>query len=163
MIRERAALSRIANQIVEVCVFRVLNAETHFLVLQRAANEKLYPGLWQIVTGTMKKNESALQAAVRELKEETGLSPKRCWTIPYVDTYFDLAKDTIQLVPVFAAEFDSSSTLQLSSEHQRSEWLRFEDARKRLVWPGQRHSMDVVHEFIIGNGEAAQLVEITLL
>ena len=147
----------------EVCVFRVLNAETHFLVLQRAANEKLYPGLWQIVTGTMKKNESALQAAVRELKEETGLSPKRCWTIPYVDTYFDLAKDTIQLVPVFAAEFDSSSTLQLSSEHQRSEWLRFEDARKRLVWPGQRHSMDVVHEFIIGNGEAAQLVEITLL
>ena len=147
----------------EVCVFRVLNAETHFLVLQRAANEKLYPGLWQIVTGTMKKNESAIQAAVRELKEETGLSPKRCWTIPYVDTYFDLAKDTIQLVPVFAAEFDSSSTLQLSSEHQRSEWLRFEDARKRLVWPGQRHSMDVVHEFIIGNGEAAQLVEITLL
>jgi dATP pyrophosphohydrolase len=141
----------------------VLNAETHFLVLQRATNEKLYPGLWQIVTGTMKKNESALQAAMRELKEETGLSPKRCWTIPYVDTYFDLAKDTIQLVPVFAAEFDSSSTLQLSSEHQRSEWLRFEDARKRLVWPGQRHSMDVVHEFIIGNGEAAQLVEITPL
>jgi dihydroneopterin triphosphate diphosphatase len=148
---------------VEVCVFKVLNAETHFLVLQRAANEKLYPGLWQIVTGTMKKNESALQAAMRELKEETGLSPKRCWTIPYVDTYFDLAKDTIQLVPVFAAEFDSSSTLQLSSEHQRSEWLRFEDARRRLVWPGQRHSMDVVHEFIIGNGEAAHLVEITPL
>jgi dATP pyrophosphohydrolase len=148
---------------VEVCVFKVLNAETHFLVLQRAANEKLYPGLWQIVTGTMKKNESALQAAMRELKEETGLSPKRCWTIPYVDTYFDLAKDTIQLVPVFAAEFDSSSTLQLSSEHQRSEWLRFEDARRRLVWPGQRHSMDVVHEFIIGTGEAAHLVEITPL
>ena len=147
----------------EVCVFRTLKTETHFLVLQRALEEKLYPGLWQMVTGTMKKNESALKAALRELREETGLPPQHCWTIPYVDTYFDLAKDTIQLVPVFAAEFDSSSTLQLSSEHQRSEWLRFEDARKRLVWPGQRHSMDVVHEFIIGNGEAAQLVEITLL
>jgi dATP pyrophosphohydrolase len=134
--------------------------ETHFLVLQRAKEEKLFPGLWQIVTGTMKKNESALKAAIRELKEETGLSPKRCWTIPYVDTYFDLIKDTIQLVPVFAAELDSSSLLQLSTEHQRFEWLRFEDARKRLVWPGQKHSMDIVHEYIVGNKEAARLVEI---
>jgi dATP pyrophosphohydrolase len=134
--------------------------ETHFLVLQRAKEEKLFPGLWQIVTGTMKKHESALKAAIRELKEETGLSPKRCWTIPYVDTYFDLIKDTIQLVPVFAAELDSSSLLQLSTEHQRFEWLRFEDARKRLVWPGQKHSMDIVHEYIVGNKEAARLVEI---
>ena len=137
--------------------------EPHFLVLQRAKEEKLYPGLWQIVTGTMKKHERALKAAIRELKEETGLSPKRCWTIPYVDTYFDLHKDTIHLVPVFAAELDSSSTLHLSSEHQRFEWLRFEDARKRLVWPGQKHSMDIVHEFILGNKEAARLVEITPL
>ena len=95
----------------EVCVFRVLNAEAQFLVLQRAQDEKLYPGLWQIVTGTMKKNESALKAAMRELKEETSVPPKRCWTIPYVDTYFDLTKDTIQLVPVFAVELDSSLVL----------------------------------------------------
>jgi len=145
---------------VEVCVFRVFNTETHFLVLQRAKEEKLYPGLWQIVTGTMKKNESALKAAMREMNEETGLSPKRCWTIPYVDTYFDLVNDTIQLVPVFAVELDSSSIVHLSSEHQRFEWLRFEDARKRLVWPGQRRSMEIVNEFIIGNKETAQLVEI---
>lgn len=147
----------------EVCVFRVLNDETHFLVLQRAKEEKLYPGLWQIVTGTMKKNESALKAAMRELKEEIDFLPKRCWTIPSVDTYFDIAKDTIQLVPVFAAEIDSLSTLRLSSEHQRFEWLRYEDARQRLVWPGQRHSLDIVNEFIIGNQETARLVEITPL
>jgi dATP pyrophosphohydrolase len=145
---------------VEVCVFRSLNTETHFLVLQRAKGEKLYPGLWQIVTGTMKKNERAWQAAMRELKEETGLSPERCWTIPYVDTYFDLAKDAIQLVPVFAAELDSSSLLRLSSEHQHYEWLRFDDAQRRLVWPGQRRSIEIVNEFIIGNKETARLVEI---
>lgn len=147
----------------EVCVFRTLNSETHYLVLQRAKEEKLYPELWQVVTGTMKKKESALKAAMRELKEETGLSPKRCWTIPYVDTYFDLAKDTIQLVPVFAVELDPASTVHLSSEHKRFEWLRYEDARQRLVWPGQRHSMDIVNEFIIGNKEVARLVEISPL
>jgi dihydroneopterin triphosphate diphosphatase len=145
---------------VEVCVFRVLNAETHFLVLQRSREEELYPGLWQIVTGTMKKNESVLKAAMRELKEETGMTPKRCWTIPYVDTYFDRAKDTIQLVPVFAAELDSSASVHVSSEHQRFEWLQFEDAQHRLVWPGQKRSLEIVNEFIVGNKETAKLVEI---
>ncbi len=144
----------------EVCAFRKLNAETHFLILQRAKDDKLYPGLWQIVTGTMRKNETALKAAMRELKEETGLIPKRCWTVPYVDTYFDLVKDTIQLAPVFAAELDSSSVLQLSEEHQRFEWLRYQDARKRLVWPGQKHSIKIVNEFIVGNKDTAGLVEI---
>jgi dihydroneopterin triphosphate diphosphatase len=148
------------NQIVEVCAWRVFNAETQYLVLQRAMEETLYPGLWQIVTGTMKKKESAFTAAMRELKEETGLLPLHCWTIPYVDTYFDLAKDAIQLVPVFAVELDPSSTVRISSEHQKFEWLRFEDARRRLVWPGQRHSLEIVHEFIVGNNETARLVEV---
>lgn len=161
--KEGIYLSKIINQIVEVCVFRTLKTGVHFLVLQRAVEEKLYPGLWQIVTGTMKKHESALKAALRELKEETGLHPRRCWTIPYVDTYFDLAKNTIQLVPVFAVEIDSSSTPHLSSEHQRFEWLRFEDALQRIVWPGQRRSMEIVNEFIIGNKETANLVEIMQL
>jgi dihydroneopterin triphosphate diphosphatase len=143
-----------------VCVFRVLNTETHFLILQRAQEDKLYPGLWQIVTGTMKKNERAFKAAMRELKEEIGLTPQRCWTIPYVDTYFDLAKDTVQLIPVFAVELDSLSSPSLSSEHQRYDWLRFEDAKKRLVWPGQRRSLEIVNDFIIGNRETARLIEI---
>jgi dihydroneopterin triphosphate diphosphatase len=98
---------------------------------------------------------------MRELKEETDLTPKRCWILPYVDTYFDLAQDTVQLVPVFAVEFDSSSILRLSSEHQRFEWLKFDDAKKRLVWPGQRRSLDIVSEFIIENRDTARLVEIT--
>ena len=143
-----------------MCVFKVLNEVTHFLILQRAQEDKLYPGLWQIVTGTMKKNERAFKAAMRELKEEIGLTPQRCWTIPYVDTYFDFAKDTIQLVPVFAVELDSFSIPSLSSEHQRYEWLRFEDAKKRLAWPGQRRSLEIVNDFIIGNSETARLVEI---
>jgi dATP pyrophosphohydrolase len=162
-LRGRIHLAKIVNHIVEVCVFRMMNAETQFLVLKRAEGEKLYPGLWQIVTGTMKKNETALKAALRELKEETGLSPQRCWTVPYVDSYFDLAKDTIQVVPVFAVELGPSSIPQLSSEHQRFEWLRFEDAQRRLVWPGQRRAMEILNEFIIGNKENARLVEITPL
>jgi len=145
---------------VEVCAFRYNKSKVHFLVLQRAQDEKLYPGLWQIVTGTMKKKEHALKAAMRELKEETGLSARRCWTVPYVDSYFDRAKNTIQFVPVFAVELKSSSIVRLSSEHQDFEWLTIDAARRQLVWPGQRRALEIVNEFIIRNKQTAQVVEI---
>jgi dATP pyrophosphohydrolase len=157
---EGAFLGKILKQIVEVCVFRTCETETQFLILQRAQEDRIYPGMWQIVTGTMKNKENSLRAAMRELREETGLSPIRCWTVPYIDAYFDRAKDAVQMAPVFAVEVDRSSSPRMSSEHQQFEWLKFEEAKKRLVWPGQKHALEIVHEFIIGNKETARLVEI---
>ena len=111
----------------------------------------------------MKKKERALRAAKRELREETGLTPLHCWTIPYVDAYFDLAKDAIQVVPVFAVQVESSSAPHLSAEHQQFKWLLLDEAKRRLVWPGQRRALEVVQEFIIENKETARLVEIVPL
>jgi dATP pyrophosphohydrolase len=130
-------------------------------MLQRADNEELYPGIWQIVTGSIRKNESTDKAAVRELEEETGLRLKRFWTVPIMDSYFDIRNDAIQMVPVFAAEVDAVLNVHLSYEHRRFEWLAYAAARERAVWPGQRQAIEIVHEFIVGGKEAARLLEIT--
>jgi len=75
-------LATILSQIVEVCIFRWIAGEPQYLLLQRADDEELYPDIWQIVTGSIKKNESTDKAALRELEEETGLCLKRFWTVP---------------------------------------------------------------------------------
>ena len=144
-------------------MFRVLDGESQYLLLQRAADEDLYPGIWQIVTGTIRQNESAIKAALRELDEETGLFVKRCWTVPYVDSYFDLSKDSVQLVPVFAIEVDAKVELKLSREHQNFTWLKYPDAKEKLIWRGQRHALEIVQEFIVSGKNAAQLLEVTKL
>lgn len=154
-------MATILSQIVEVCIFRWIAREPQYLLLQRADNEELYPGLWQIVTGSMKKNESADKAALRELEEETGLLLKRFWTVPIVDSFFDIRNDAVQMVPVFAAEVDAALNVRLSHEHQHFEWLAYAVARERTVWPGQRQTIEIVHEFIAGGKEAARLLEIT--
>lgn len=154
-------MSTILSQIVEVCIFRLFAGEPQYLLLQRADNEELYPGIWQIVTGSIRKNESTDKAAVRELEEETGLRLKRFWTVPIMDSYFDRRNDTIQIVPVFAAEVDAALNVRLSHEHRRFEWLAYAAARDRAVWPGQRQAIEIVHEFIAGGKEAARLLEIT--
>jgi dATP pyrophosphohydrolase len=148
------------SQIVEVCVFKISQSKPQFLLLKRAANEELYPRIWQIVTGTIKQNESAIDAALRELNEETGLSVKRCWTVPYVDSYFDASKNAVQLAPVFAVEIDGTVELKLSSEHEKYKWLTHREAKNKLIWPGQRQVLDIVKEFIISGKDTARLLEI---
>jgi dihydroneopterin triphosphate diphosphatase len=153
-------LAKIQSQIIEICIFRIAGSEPEYLLLKRAADDQLYPDIWQLVTGTVKKKEKAVKAALRELKEETGLPARRMWTVPFVDSYFDIKRDTVQIVPVFAAEVDNVSKLHLSSEHQVFEWLKHPYARERVVWPGQRHILDVVDEFIAGGKEASGLLQI---
>ena len=46
-----------------------------FLTIKRSPQER-YPLIWQCITGGTKSNERTYQAAIRELKEETGLYPE---------------------------------------------------------------------------------------
>ena len=59
---------------VEVYVFRAEAASRFLLLLRRSAHDSL-PGVWQPVTGRIHRRESALAAAAREVREETGLTP----------------------------------------------------------------------------------------
>ena len=154
-------MAKTLSGIVEVCIFRRISGKPQYLLLQRTDNEDLYPGLWQIVTGSIKKNESAVTAALREVKEETGLNVKRFWSVPVVDSYYDLRNDAVQTVPVFSVEVDDISDVCLSNEHQCYKWLVYKDANKRIVWPGQRQALEIVHKYIIGGKEVARLLEIT--
>jgi dihydroneopterin triphosphate diphosphatase len=153
-------LATVLSRMVEVCIFRRSRGKTQYLLLQRADDEELYPGIWQIVTGSLKKKERAEKAALRELKEETGLKLKRFWTVPFLDSYFDIKKDAVQMVPIFAAEIDMMLSVHLSHEHQRFEWLAYEEARERIAWPGQRKAIKIVHDYIANGKEAARMLEI---
>lgn len=108
----------------------------------------------------MAGNETSVNAALRELQEETGLPVRRFWTVPFVNSFYDPAKDCVHLIPVFAADVDSAQEPRLSSEHQRYTWLPYTAARRKLVWPGQQQGLTIVNNFIVGRKDYAALVEI---
>ena len=100
--------------------------------------------MWQFVTGRVEEGEKAYESALREMREETGTAGSRLWIVPAVTSFYDLQTDSVNFVPVFAAQVDSGFDVRLSAEHSAFEWLPYAAARARLVWPGQRACLEIV-------------------
>lgn len=153
-------MPKIISRYVEVCVYRVESTGPRFLLLRRKEDDALYPGIWQIVTGTIETAERAVDAALRELSEETGLVPEAFWTLPCINSLYSAGEDAIELHPMFAARVGPRAEMQLSPEHSRSGWFSPGDALGKLIWPAQRQGLRIVHEFIIGGEKASILTRI---
>jgi dATP pyrophosphohydrolase len=152
----------IASQIVEICIFRIENNQPKYLLLHRSKEEKIYPDIWQFVTGSMEGKETAVDAALREVKEETGFIPRALWTVPYVNMFYDAGWDAVDLFPLFAMEVGTGMNPTLSPEHSEFGWFPFSEAIQKLVWPGQREGMRIVQEYIVGGEQAVILTRIPL-
>lgn len=150
----------IDSTLIQICVFKMQAGSPRYLLLQRSADESLYPGIWQIVSGSRKENERPVQAARREMLEETGMPLRRLWVVPYVDSFYDASEDRIQLSPLFAAEVGEDQNPVLSAEHQAFGWYARNEAEGKLVWPGQRRGLNIVDEFIANESESSRLVEL---
>lgn len=156
-------MPKVESNIVEVCVFRHSSRGPQYLILRRSSTERLYPDLWQIITGKIKDGERAVEAAVREMREETGLVADRLWVVPYVGSFYDPAADVVNLCTMFAGEVDLEREPLLSKEHQAFRWTSFEETLRTLPWPGQRDAIDTIHKHIIAGDETARLTELKLV
>lgn len=127
-----------------------------YLLIRRCG--QYLPGTWQMVTGGILEQETAIQAALREIKEETGLVPTQLYCADAVETFYMQSVDKITFAPVFVA-FVEEMTVELSpSEHDAYEWVAFEEAKKRLVWSEQRRVLAQVHDSFILNDPHPLLV-----
>lgn len=135
-------------------MFRRAARGVEFLVLRRSTGQVL-ADTWQAVHGKIEPGETAVQAALRELREETGLAPAAFWQIDALNAFYVARTDEVHLCPCFAVEVAPDARVALSAEHTAFEWLGVQAAMERLMWPGQRRAVREVVEFIVP-GSAAE-------
>ena len=150
----------IITRVVDAYVFRQTDVEYKFLLLKRA-DTKIYEHLWQGVAGKIESGESAWQAALRELDEETGLEPKRMFIADHVSKFYEENGDRINLVPVFGIEVESED-VRLSDEHTEFRWMGIGEAEQTLVWNGQKKSIRTVYEMLKSNDDRMKWSEIKI-
>ena len=124
-----------------------------YLLLKRSKNVKVYPGIWQVITGTMENDESAVQTALRETKEEIGAEPVKMWTLPFITRFFNPKNDIIQASPVFGMLINPEHQIILSDEHEKYEWLHLDLALEKLDLPSHREATKVFNEYILSRDD----------
>ncbi len=150
----------VESYIVEVHIFRKAEDGLEFLLLKRSKGE-IYPGIWQMVTGSIHDDEKAYATALREVKEETGLTPKKFWVVPHMNSFYSPIRNSVCMVPVFAVLVSENEAVQISSEHDEYKWVAPREARQLLAWDGQRKSVDIIEDYFLNRLSTLNFVELT--
>jgi dihydroneopterin triphosphate diphosphatase len=144
--------------LVDLYVLRGAGPSLECLALRRAPGGRC-PGAWEAVHGRIEPGERPAEAAVRELFEETGLTPGRLYNLSRVESFYQHRLDEVALVPVFAAFVPPGAEVRLSAEHDRAEWLPPAEARLRFTWPRERRALDDVVA-LLGGGDAGPVEDV---
>lgn len=151
-------MTKVKVSLVDVYVLCGTGTAMQCLILRRAPGG-VRPGSWETVHGRIDAGETPDQAALRELREETGIAPLRFYNLSRVDAFYLHRSDEVALIPAFVALVDTDADPVLSEEHDRAEWLSLDAAQARFTWPRERRALeDAVALF--GSGDAGTVEDV---
>ena len=127
---------KIRTDHVTVFVIRPAGGGFEFLQLRRQAHDYL-GGTWQTVRGSAEAGETSLQTALRELHEETSLTPTEMYSLGIVETFYIAATDTLFHSPVFVVLVSATAEVKLDQEHDAHRWIEAADIERLFMWPSE--------------------------
>lgn len=140
---------------VQVVIFTKSEGEREYLLLKRIRG---HGGFWQSVTGSLEEGETHAEAAVREVREETGI---QCEEEELID--LNLA-NTFEIAPMwrsryapgvihneevcFALKVDKCEIRVDSLEHEEYVWVKYEKAMAMLYWNSSKRAFAEAEKLI---------------
>jgi len=127
-----------------IVLFRDDSDKNEFLLLN-------YPqGHWDFVKGKIEQNETSHETALRETKEETGIT-----NIEFVDGFeesveydFRFKKEDIHKKVIFFLAKTNEKNIKLSHEHNDYLWLEYNDALKKTTFENAKNVLTKANEFL---------------
>jgi type II secretory ATPase GspE/PulE/Tfp pilus assembly ATPase PilB-like protein/8-oxo-dGTP pyrophosphatase MutT (NUDIX family) len=155
--RRFPGMTRMQVGTVDVVVVRPLASGWRVLALERTHGTRC-PGAWEIVHGHIEPGEEPADAAVREVREESGLDVARLYNLRVQPFYLHRAR-ILELAIVFVAFVDEPANAVTGGEHDRAEWLSVDEAMTRFGFPSERASLREAVE-LLSAGDAGPVDDV---
>jgi len=128
-----------------IVLFRNDSGKNEFLLLN-------YPqGHWDFVKGKVEQGETPHETALRETKEETGISD-----IEFIDDFeesveydFRFKNEDIHKKVIFFLAKTNEKKISLSHEHNDFVWLEYDDALKKTTFRNAKNVLSKANEFLL--------------
>ena len=127
-----------------IVLFRSISDKNEFLLLN-------YPqGHWDFIKGKIEQTETPHETALRETKEETGIS-----NIEFIDGFeesieydFRFKNKDIHKKVIFFLAKTSEKKIKLSHEHNDYLWLGYNDALKKTTFKNAKNVLLKANKFL---------------
>ena len=130
-----------------IIIFRKTREGLKFLLLYHGR------GYWNFPKGKLEKEERSWQAALREVREETGLKSSELKFIENFKTYekffYSRGKEKILKVVILYLAETKQPKITVSWEHEGYGWFSFNEAKKLLEkYQENIRILTTVHDFL---------------
>lgn len=107
-------------------------------------------GYWDLAKGKLEAGETNLQAAIRELKEETALTAEIHPGFEQSLTYMfkDFSGELVQKTVTYFVGKAPTKDVTISSEHLSYKWLPLKDALRELTYVNSQQVVAMADHFI---------------
>ncbi|MFE8699764.1 NUDIX pyrophosphatase [Cytobacillus sp. FJAT-54145] len=119
---------------VAVVLLKKIKEEYKVLLLKRST--PVLQEAWCYIGGSIEHGERAWEAALREVKEETGISNIKLYTSNKFDQIYSPKENYIYVAPVFVGYVDGQQDVTLNYEHNDYKWLSINEAIETVTLPG---------------------------
>jgi len=142
---------------VDAYVLRRTRGAWEILLLRRAAGTRC-TGAWEAVHGRIEEGELPEDAAIREVREESGLAVERLYNVA-VQPFYLHDSAVVTLAVAFAAIVAPASEPVLAEEHDEAVWLPLGAAGPRLAWPRSRAAVADI-AILLATGDAGPVEDV---
>ena len=138
---------------VQVVIFTNSASKREYLLLKRVES---HGGFWQTITGSLEQGESHLEAAVREVSEETGFqaSPDSLIDLDLENRFVIAPQWLKRYAPgvthneekCFALLCEKANPTIDSREHVAYQWASFQTAITTVYWESTRRGLEATEK-----------------
>ncbi len=131
-------------------IFRDANGSDFEIALVAVKDGKV----WSLPKGLVEKGEEASETAVREVREETGLSGKIIEKLGDITYWYFIKEDNAKCrktVHFYLLEYVGGSTADHNWEVDKAEWFPISEALKKLSYKGDKEIVRKAKESLLSS------------